>query len=151
MRILMVCLGNICRSPLAHGILDHKLQKRNLQWTVDSAGTGGYHVGELPDARSQAVAMKRGIDLNYQQSRKFIVADFDAFDIIYAMDATNYNDILRQARSEEDKNKVRMIMNETEPGRNIQVPDPYYGDDGFENVYDMLDRATDSIITKFAQ
>lgn len=151
MKILMVCLGNICRSPLAHGILDHKLKQRGLSWTVDSAGTSGYHDGELPDTRSQDVALKHGIDLNYQRSRKLVVEDFDAFDIIYAMDAMNFRSISNLAPSEEDKAKVRMIMNEVDAGRNEQVPDPYFGEDGFENVYDMLDRATDRILDTFAE
>jgi len=140
----MVCLGNICRSPLAEGILQSKVHPDNIQ--VDSAGTAAYHVGELPDRRSIDVARKYGIDLTNQRARKFSVKDFDAFDLIYAMDESNYQNILALARNTEDEKKVKLILIESQPNSNASVPDPYYGgDDGFENVYQMLDEACDVI------
>lgn len=145
MKILMVCLGNICRSPLAEGVLKSKVSE-NV--TVDSAGTSGYHDGEQPDERSIEVAHKHGIDITHQRSRKFTVADFDNFDIIYAMDDSNYHNIVGLSRNDEDVQKVKMILNEVEPN-NINVPDPYYGgNEGFENVYQMLDEACTIIASK---
>ncbi len=140
----MVCLGNICRSPLAEGILKSKVDASQV--FVDSAGTAAYHVGELPDPRSIQVARKYHIDLTDQRARKFTVEDFDKFDRIYAMDQSNYHNILALARNEEDRAKVKMILNESYPGQDRQVPDPYYGgDQGFENVYAMLDEACEII------
>jgi protein-tyrosine phosphatase len=139
-KILMVCLGNICRSPLAEGILQSKVN--NTLFFVDSAGTAAYHVGNLPDERSIAVARSYGIDITYQKARKFTVKDFDTFDIIYAMDASNYQNVLLVARNDSDIQKVKMILNETHPDKNESVPDPYYGGNaGFENVYKMLEEA----------
>lgn len=147
MKVLMVCLGNICRSPLAEGILQSKVNSDSIQ--VDSAGTAAYHVGELPDERSIAVARKYGIDLTSQRARKFTVNDFDAFDLIYAMDASNFQNILALARNEEDEQKVQMILNEVDSNLDNSVPDPYYGgNDGFENVYQMLDGACTIIANK---
>ena len=145
-RILMVCLGNICRSPLAEGILRSKVDQ-HIQ--IDSAGTGGYHVGELPDKRSIAVARKNGLDITDQRCRKFELADFDNFDLIYVMDRSNYDDVLALARHEEDRVKVTMILDELFPGEYVDVPDPYYGGDrGFDNVYMMLEKACTVIASK---
>ena len=142
----MVCLGNICRSPLAEGILQSKV---SADVKVDSAGTAAYHIGELPDSRSISVAKKYGIDLTNQRARKFNVNDFDDFDLIYAMDESNCQNILALARNEDDKKKVRMILNETHPNSNADVPEPYYGgNDGFENVYQLLDEACQIIANK---
>ena len=139
-KILMVCLGNICRSPLAEGILASKLDPEKFY--VDSAGTAGYHVGELPDKRSIATAKKHGLDITNQRCRKFTKKDFQEFDYIFAMDESNYNNILALAETTEDRNKVHMILNQISPNSNAEVPDPYYGgDQGFENVYQMLDEA----------
>lgn len=147
MKILMVCLGNICRSPLAEGILQSKVHPDKVQ--VDSAGTAAYHIGNLPDPRSIDVARKYGIDLTYQRARQFSVNDFDAFDLIYAMDESNYQNILALVRNSDDESKVKMILNETNPNSNHSVPDPYYGGvDGFENVYRMLDEACEVIADK---
>lgn len=149
MKILMVCLGNICRSPLAHGLLQHKIEQLGLDWEVDSAGTGNWHAGELPDTRSIAIAKENGIDITDQRARQFKKEDFEKFDIIYAMDASNYNDIRAMTASEADRERVLMILNESFPGENRRVPDPYYGgDDGFKNVFKLLDDATDQIITR---
>lgn len=143
-KVLMVCLGNICRSPLAEGILKSKVDASKV--FVDSAGTAAYHVGELPDPRSIQVARKYHIDLTDQRARKFSVEDFDKFDRIYAMDQSNYYNILSLSRGEKDTMKVKMILNESYPGENKEVPDPYYGgDQGFENVYNMLNEACEII------
>ena len=148
MKILMVCLGNICRSPLAEGILKSKVSSDFIQ--VDSAGTAGYHEGELPDKRSIAVAKKNGIDITDQRSRKFSLADFDTFDVIYAMDESNFHNLVSLARNDEDAGKVKMILQEKYPNENLSVPDPYYGGDkGFENVYNMLDEACEIVASKF--
>ncbi|GAA4302741.1 low molecular weight protein-tyrosine-phosphatase [Aestuariibaculum suncheonense] len=145
-KILMVCLGNICRSPLAEGILKSKLPQNNF--TVDSAGTANYHSGSQPDQRSIAVARKYGLDISNLKARQFVVSDFDSFDYIYVMDESNYQNVLSLARNEDDKAKVEFILNETYPNQNHPVPDPYYGgNEGFENVYNMLDEAC-SIIAK---
>ena len=140
----MVCLGNICRSPLAEGILRSKTNPEEV--FVDSAGTAAYHAGELPDSRSIEVAKKYGIDLTYQRARKFEVSDFDKFDEIFVMDDSNYQNVLWKARNEEDKGKVKMILNELQPHSNRSVPDPYYGgNQGFENVHQMLNEACEII------
>jgi len=143
-KVLMVCLGNICRSPLAEGILKSKVDTSKV--FVDSAGTAAYHEGELPDSRSIQVARRYHIDLTDQRARKFVVEDFDKFDFIYAMDQSNYYNIELLARDEEDTAKVKMILNESYPNQDRQVPDPYYGgDQGFENVYNMLNEACEII------
>lgn len=150
MKILMVCLGNICRSPLAHGILQHKVDNLGLKATIDSAGTNGFHNGELPDSRSMEIALVNGIDISYQRSRQITQKDIASFDLIYTMDASNYNNVMKMTRNETEAKKVKMIMNELTPGKNINVPDPYYGgNDGFRNVYEMLDQATDRILEKY--
>lgn len=151
MKVLMVCLGNICRSPLAEGILQDKIDKRGLSAEVDSAGTAAYHIGEPPDRRSRAIAMKNGIDITHQSARQFEIADFDRFDKIFAMDRNNYADIISMARDQNDAQKVELIMNLVNPGEDIDVPDPYYGGNfGFEKVYQMLDESSD-IIAKMIQ
>ena len=148
-KILMVCLGNICRSPLAEGIL--KAKTNHLDVVVDSAGTAAYHVGEKPDIRSIEIANKYGIDLTSQRARQFSVNDFDEFDKIYAMDSSNYANIISLARDEKDRDKVDVILNESNPKSFQSVPDPYYGgDNGFQDVYDMLDKACDKIVEQIA-
>ena len=145
-KILMVCLGNICRSPLAEGILKHKLPKHNF--VVESAGTSNYHIGELPDKRSIEVAKKYGIDITDQRGRQFKVSDFDEFDLIYVMDTSNYDNVITLARNSSDKKKVQLILNELDNNL-INVPDPYYGgDSGFENVFQLLNQACDRIYIK---
>lgn len=146
-RILMVCLGNICRSPLAEGILKSKLPSQTFY--IDSAGTGDYHIGKSPDARSVAVAKKFGIDISKLKARQFQVTDFDAFDFIFVMDESNYRNVLSLARNSQDKDKVHFILNETYPSEDRNVPDPYYGGhEGFENVYKMLDNACSTLAKK---
>ena len=140
----MVCLGNICRSPLAEGILQSKLDANFF--SVDSAGTAAYHIGELPDQRSIAVAKKHGIDISNQKARKFNIKDFIEFDIIYAMDKENYQNLCSLAKNNTELQKVKMILDEVKLSQNLSVPDPYYGgDDGFQNVYQLLDEACEKI------
>ena len=147
-KILMVCLGNICRSPLAEGIL--KSKTTHLEVTVDSAGTAAYHIGEQPDIRSIEIANKYRIDLTSQRARQFSANDFDEFDKIYAMDKSNYANIISLARTEADKNKVDVILNELHPNSFQSVPDPYYGgNNGFQNVYEILDEACNKIVENF--
>jgi protein-tyrosine phosphatase len=145
--ILMVCLGNICRSPIAEGLMRSKLNF--TKFTVDSAGTSGGHKGQAPDKRSIAIANKNGLDISNQKSRKLLEEDFKNFDVLYVMDQSNYNDVTALARTEEEKKKVIKILDEVFPGESLDVPDPYYGgSQGFENIYLMLDRATDVIAQK---
>lgn len=145
--VLMVCLGNICRSPLAEGILKSKTDPDKV--FVDSAGTGDYHVGDMPDPRSISVAKSANLDITSQKGRQFKVEDFDKFHHIYVMDTFNYADVISLARNEDDKKKVKLILDEIFPGENVDVPDPYQGlDEGFKNVYKMLDEACEIIAEK---
>ena len=148
MKIIMVCLGNICRSPLAEGILRHKIKEAGLDWEVESAGTGSWHIGEAPDPRSQKIAKINGIDISKQKAQKFIPDHFTKFDRIYVMDSSNYRDVVNMALNEDDKNKVELIMNLVEPGKNTAVPDPYYDDELYSVVFEMLDEACERIILK---
>ena len=142
----MVCLGNICRSPLAEGILQSKVDPEKV--LVDSAGTGGWHVGNKPDPRSIAVAQKYGLDISSQQCRQFITNDFDEFDIIYVMDKSNYGNVIAKSRNEKDSSKVKLLLSEVDTDE-IEVPDPYFdSDNGFENVYHMIDQACNTIVKK---
>lgn len=149
MKILMVCLGNICRSPLAEGILRHKINESGLPVIVDSAGTSGYHIGAKPDSRMIETARSFGINLSDLRARQFVQNDFDEFDIIYAMDLSNQKNILTLARNDHDRSKVKLVLNEINPSNNSEVPDPYYGgNEGFVEVFNLLDKATNSIIEK---
>jgi protein-tyrosine phosphatase len=146
-KILMVCLGNICRSPLAEGILKSKLDAS--QYQVDSAGTGGWHVGNPPDPRSVVVARQHGLDITDQRGKKFSPYDFEIYDHIFVMDNSNYSDVVHQAQNNSEKQKVQLILDEIFPGENVDVPDPYYGgDQGFENVFQMLDQACENIMRR---
>ncbi len=145
----MVCLGNICRSPLAEGILKSKVNHRKV--SVDSAGTAAYHIGKGPDPRSVKVAKEHGLNISKQKARQFNTSDFNNFDFIYVMDQSNFEDVVSLAATEEEINKVKLILNEISPTTNSEVPDPYYGGEhGFKNVYDMLDLACDSINKKLS-
>lgn len=146
-KILMVCLGNICRSPLAHGILESLTNHKNVE--VDSAGTSAFHKGEAPDIRSIGVAEKHHLDISNQKSRQFVRSDFEEFDIIYAMDAKNKKNILALTKDDAHQRKVKLILNESQPDENLEVPDPYYGGkNGFEEVYQMLRKACEIIAAK---
>lgn len=140
MKILMVCLGNICRSPLAHGIMENIVREKGLDWSVDSAGTGDWHIGSPPDRRSIAIAKSYGLDISTQVCRQFSVSDFDEFDRIFVMDKMNLRDVFNHARNEEDKKKVRLLLN-TEV-----VPDPYYEDDQFDPVYQLIEQGCRRIV-----
>jgi len=144
----MVCLGNICRSPLAEGILRSKVPDDKV--IVDSAGTGSYHIGDPPDSRSIAVARKYSIDITHLRGRQFSTLDFEKFDLIYVMDESNYENVIHLARNEEDKAKVKFILDEVYPDQHYNVPDPYHGGSHhFESVFRMLDEACSSIASKF--
>lgn len=147
MKILMVCLGNICRSPLAEGILREKVKGMDVE--TDSAGTAAYHAGEAPDPRSIKIGRKYNINISDLRGRQFEKEDFVNFDKIYVMDESNYRNVMQLADEEWEREKVDFILNELHPDQNMEVPDPYYGGDmGFENVYKMLDEATDKIIER---
>lgn len=146
-KILMVCLGNICRSPLAEGIMASKLPK--AKFSVDSAGTGSWHIGQAPDARSIAAAKNNKLDISKQKGRQFDRSDFEIFDYIFVMDKSNYDDVIALAQNQNHKNKVQIILNEMYPNENVDVPDPYFGlTNGFEIVYKMLDEVCTIIAKK---
>ena len=145
MKIVMVCLGNICRSPLAEGIL--KSKSKNIY--VDSAGTASYHIGKKPDSRSIEIGLKHNIDISNQRARQFSSDDFSKFDKIYVMDNDNYSKIISLAKNQEEIDKVDLILNEIYPNEYMSVPDPYYGgDQGFINIFDLLDKACEKIASK---
>lgn len=142
--ILMVCLGNICRSPLAEGLLKSKLNQS--EFYVDSAGTGSWHIGQQPDKRAIEVADRHYLNISEQRGRQFSVDDFERFDYIFAMDLENYKNILEMAPNNQAKQKVKMIMDVLFPDENLDVPDPYTGGIfQFEQVFDILDKATDKL------
>lgn len=143
----MICLGNICRSPLAEGILQNKADEAGLNWTVDSAGTGDYHVGEAPHKSSQKIAKLNGIDISKQKCRQFKKDDMHFFDKVYVMDSNNYNDVKRMSGNDWNESKTDLILNELYPGQNRNVPDPWYGtEQSFHEVFEMLDKACDKIV-----
>jgi protein-tyrosine phosphatase len=149
MKVLMVCLGNICRSPLAEGILQKKANEAKLNWVVDSAGTNGFHVGEAPHKLSIKVANKYGVDISKQISRKFVAADFTRFDKIYVMANDVLQDVKRIAAEKFDTKKVDYFLNELHPNKNLDVPDPWYGEeDGYEEVYELINKTCEAIIAK---
>ena len=150
MKILFVCLGNICRSPLAEGVLKHKGKKAGLNWTIESAGTNGYHVGEAPHRLSQKVAKLNGIDICNQRARQFVKEDIDRYDKIYAMAEDVIDDIRNIAGKKYDPSKVELFLNELHPGKNMDVPDPWYGPEpGYHEVYKLIDKACEAIVSKY--
>lgn len=135
----MVCLGNICRSPLAEGIMRSKLP--NTHFLIDSAGTSGFHSGNAPDPRSIEVAQKNGLDISQQKSRPFRAYDLEEFDVIFVMDKSNYRDVIRHVQNEDERQKVKLILNYPS-SKTVEVPDPYYGGkNGFDHVYNLLEEA----------
>lgn len=147
----MVCLGNICRSPLAEGILQQKAFEAGLTWSVESAGTNSYHTGEAPHPLSQKVARQNGIDISTQRARRFVAADFDNYDKIYALAGDVLDDIKRIAKNKFNAGKAELLMNEQFPGKNLDVPDPYYGTEpGYHEVYKMISEVCDTIIEKYS-
>lgn len=150
MRILMVCLGNICRSPIAEGIMKNLIQINHLNWTVDSAGTESYHVGEPPHRYSQKVCQKHNIDISQQRARQFVAEDFKKFDKIYCMSEDVMKIVKHQAGSHFDENKISLLLNELYPGEGRSVPDPWYGEeDGYAIVYDLINKSCEKIISKY--
>lgn len=148
MNILMVCLGNICRSPLAEGIMQAKILHRGLDWQVDSAGTGAWHVGEAPDPRSRQIARQEGLNIDHQRARQIQLSDFDDFDLILTMDSSNYQKVVRLAHDKQQRDKVQLILEMAHPQHPADVPDPYWDDNGFRQVYDLLDEACDAILNQ---
>ena len=143
----MVCLGNICRSPVAEGIFRDKAQKLGLDFLVDSAGTAAYHVGESPDNRMISTAASMGVDISSLRARQFSVSDYDEFDKIYAMDESNYQNMKNLARNSKDLEKLDLLLNCKDSFINKSVPDPYYGgEDGFYQVFELLDEAIEHLI-----
>ena len=142
----MVCLGNICRSPLAEGILREKT--KHLDLTIDSAGTAGYHIGKSPDPRAVAVAKKHNINISKLKARQFSRIDFENFDTIYVMDINNLSHLISLSSNAQERNKIRLILNEIDPKNHDSVPDPYYDDNGFKKVYNMLNEACEKIAIK---
>jgi protein-tyrosine phosphatase len=150
MRILMVCLGNICRSPIAEGIMQNLITMNHLNWSVLSAGTEDYHIGAPPHRSSQKICQKHGIDISKQKARKFVATDFEKFDKIYAMSGDVYEIMKDQAGSHFDETKVSLFLNELYPGENQSVPDPWYGDeDGYEIVYELINKTCEKIVAKY--
>ena len=148
-KVLMVCLGNICRSPLAHGILDYKVKKAKLKVVIDSAGTGSWHIDSPPDIRSIDTANKYGIDISNQKARQIVKEDLDRFDVIYVMDNQNQKDVIGLCSNEKQKNKIKLILDELSNQSIKSVPDPYYDEiDGFEYVYNLLNEACQEITNK---
>ena len=149
MRVLMVCLGNICRSPLAEGILQYKARQAGLNWTVESAGTNSYHTGNAPHALSQKVANLNGIYIGDQKARTFEAADFHRYDKIYALAANVLTEMKRIAGKSYNSQKAGLLMNEAFADQHLDVPDPYYGNEqGYHGVYKMIGEACDSIVEK---
>lgn len=152
MKILMVCLGNICRSPIAEGILQHKAQKAGLNWIVESAGTNGYHNGEGPHHLSQKITASKGIDISHQRSRQFKKNDFYKYDLIYGMASDVMSDMKLIGGNEYDNEKTFLFLDELFPGETKDVPDPWYGgEDGYHKVYDLIDKTCDEIVKKYCK
>lgn len=152
MKVLMVCLGNICRSPMAEGILRAKAEHEGVEIEIDSAGTGNYHVGQGPDPRAVACALARGIEISQLRARQIMREDFDRYDVIYVMDRSNLSDVLELAQNAAHRKKVRLILNETSPGHDREVPDPYFGgQEGFDTVFEMLSASAEMIVKKEKQ
>lgn len=146
MRIMMVCLGNICRSPLAQGIMEHLVNEHHLDWIIDSSGTSGWHNGEKPHRDSIAIAKKHGIDISGQRSAQFSMYDFDEYDHIIVMDRSNFRDVQNLARTPEDIHKIHLLLHYGSSDK-TEVPDPYY-EGGFDKVYDLIYDACQDFIQK---
>ena len=145
-KVLFVCLGNICRSPLAEGIVLHLKEKHNLDIEIDSAGTANYHIDESPDRRTVLNAKKNGVDLSALRARQFSASDFDRFDRIYVMDRSNLSNVLRLAKTKEHERKTKLLLDLIAPGKQMEVPDPYYGgEEGFENVFQLVLKACERL------
>jgi protein-tyrosine phosphatase len=140
MKILIVCLGNICRSPIAHGVMQHLVNQEGLNWEIDSAGTGGWHIGQMPDYRSIEVAKKHGINISDQKARKFNALDFQNFDLIYVMDKNNYADVVSLTNDVNERAKVQLFI------KDEAVPDPYTDDAMFDPVYQLISTQCEKLL-----
>ena len=150
MKILLVCLGNICRSPLAEGILQKKAKEQGFNWTIESAGTNGYHVGEAPHHLSQKVAKKNGVDISKQVARKFSTQDVEKYDVIYVMANDVLDEMCDICPDLLKQQKIKFFLDELQPGKKGDVPDPWYGDeDGYHEVYKLIDETCDAIIKNY--
>jgi protein-tyrosine phosphatase len=150
MKILMVCLGNICRSPMAHGILQKMAAEKNLHWQIESAGTNGYHTGEAPHKFSIKICKQNGIDISQQVSQRFVVSDFELYDVIYVMANDVYNDVLALAQTHNQMAKVKLFLEELYPNQNKDVTDPWYGDEaGYLPVFQEIEKCCAAIIEKY--
>jgi protein-tyrosine phosphatase len=148
----MVCLGNICRSPLAEGILQHKAWKAGLQWSVESAGTGNWHIGEPPHHLSTKVAKLNGVDISKQRARQFVKEDFLNYDFIYVMDSSNYNDVKKMSGNLFYATKIDLLLNALHPGEDRSVPDPWFGEeDGYHEVFTLIERACEKVMEKHGE
>ena len=146
----MVCLGNICRSPMAHGILQNRIDKLKLPWKVESSGTSSWHAGEPPHTKSIAISKDNSIDITNQKSEHFKKEMLDVFDFVLVMDRSNYNDVMRLTSTENQKFKVKLLMDFAYPDENREVPDPYY-EGGFKGVFSMIEKAVDAFIKVYAE
>ena len=151
MKILMVCLGNICRSPMAEGVMRQKIEKYNLDAEVNSCGTANYHIGESPDYRAIQTALNYNIDISQHKGQQFSVSDFITYDLIFAMDSSNYSDIIAKAVNKKDIAKVKLLMDEVYPKQQKVVPDPYYGNlEDYENVYTLIEIACEHLAKRLS-
>lgn len=152
MRILMVCLGNICRSPIAEGVMQHKIDELGLDWEVASASTNTYHTGDAPHRYSQEICTLNGIDISHQRARRFVKSDLERFDKIYVMANDVYEDVQHILNYRDHGGKVMLFLDELDAEKGQSVPDPYYGGkDGFAHVYELIDRTCNVIIEKYNQ
>jgi protein-tyrosine phosphatase len=150
MRILMVCLGNICRSPIAEGVMRNIISRNNLSWEVASAGTESYHIGEPPHRYSQKICQKHGIDISQQRARRFVVSDLSSFDLIYVMAEDVLAEVKHIAGTAFDSRKVILFLEERFPGSRRSVPDPWYGpEDGYTEVFDLISSTCEVIAQKY--
>jgi protein-tyrosine phosphatase len=150
MKILFVCIGNICRSPIAEGVLQHKCNQLNLNWTIDSVGTHNYHVGEKPHTSSQQICKENGIDISNQKARQFTKSDFEKFDIIYALATDVQQTLFSKASTEEEKQKIKLLLDELYDTKGKSVKDPWYGEyDGYIDVFDEIELACEAIIKEY--
>ena len=148
----MVCLGNICRSPLAEGILQDKAFKAGLTWSIESAGTNSYHIGEPPHPLSQKVARMNGMDISKQRARRFSADDFEVYDKMYALAQDVLEDMKRIAGKKFENSKVDLLMNELYPGKNLDVPDPWYGPEpGYHEAFKLIEKVCDKIVEKYGE
>jgi protein-tyrosine phosphatase len=150
MKILMVCLGNICRSPIAEGILRKKAKENGLDWLIDSAGTNGYHIGEAPHPFSQKICAQHGIDISQQRAANFLSRHLEEYDLVYALAKDVYQEIEKIGGPKAPMHKVKLFLSELHEGSTESVPDPWYGDEsGYLPVYELIEKTCHKIIDKY--